>query len=354
MNCRCRNSLLFIVSFFIFTHCTKSTSKTGGSTVPPTGPTVYIAGDNGTNPILWKNGIADTLSPTVGSANRVLVSGQDVYVSGTSHVIMNPTTANNPSGLTGQFVYWKNEIQNNIDSFGPYQFPTSISVSGNNVYYSNWYGWKNGTKIFLPGNPVASSGSIGGGVVSTFTVGNDVYFAGYDTLGSAVVWKNNTMSIVSLFNGHSSNDNPIISCMFVSGEDVYVGGMLGDGLYWKNGTANYLPRLDGAVVGEVSSVFVSGNDIYTAGIILPRGNSYGAAYWKDTVMHTLQVTTPPGVITSYATTSIFVSGTDIYVAGNSLTFDPSTNAYRDSAIYWKNGVEIPLHSSGTANSIYVQ
>jgi hypothetical protein len=44
------------------------------------------------------------------------------------------------------------------------------------------------------------------------------------------------------------------------------------------------------------------------------------------------------------TTSIFLSGSDVYVAG-------STTA---GAVYWKNGVETILSSVGYANSIYVQ
>src|SRR5664279_4592008 len=108
------------------------------------------------------------------------------------------------------------------------------------------------------------------------------------------------MGIVSAFNRFSSNDNPIVSCMYVSGTDVYVGGMLHTGVYWKNGTANFLPRLqDGSFVADISSVFVSENDVYSTGKIIQLGNPLNPAYWKDTVEQELQVITPPSAVTSY-------------------------------------------------------
>jgi hypothetical protein len=350
MNYTCRNCFLFIVSCFIFTHCTKSTGGTGGNTVPPNDTTVYIAGDNGTNPILWKNGKADTLSQTSGTAYQVLLSGNDVYVGGVIQKTGMPGTQ-----ITGQYVYWINGTSNNVGSFGNVDLPASIAVSGADVYFANGLGWKNGA-ILLPLPGILNTTVSQGNVRATFASGSDIYFAGMDSNSNAVDWKNSTMSIVSAFNRFSSNDAPIVSCLNVSGTDVYVGGMLHTAVYWKNGTANYLPYLtDGSFVPNINSVFVVGNDVYSTGQILQLGNhTLGPAYWKDTVEQDLQVITPTSDVTTYTPTSIFVFGTDIYVAGFSSTYVTPQGAPLDSAIYWKNGIEISLHSSGTANSIFVK
>jgi len=344
MNCTCRNSLLLIVSSFIFTHCTKSTNNGGGNTIHPYDTLIFIAGNNGTNPILWKNGIPDTLSQTTGSAYQILWSG-DLYVTG----IIQETGM--PGAKTGQYVYWKDGSPVHIGSFGNVAYPPSIAVSGPDVYYANGYsGWKNGTMYPLPGIPTDSAFSQGS-VKATFATGYDVYFAGTDSNANAVVWKNANMGIVSAYNRFSSNDAPIVSCLYV-GTDVYVGGMLHTGVYWKNGTPNYLPHLsDGSFVPDINSILVVEN-VFSTGQILQLGNhTLGPAYWKDTLEQDLQVNTPTSDVTTYTTTCVCVSGTDTYVAGYSSTYTTPQSAPLDSAIYWKNGIEISLHSSGRAYSI---
>ena len=357
MSRTCQNIFLLITSCFIFAHCSKSTGNSGGNTSPPTGPVVYVAGDNGTNPVLWKNGVPDTLSHTTGSAYLVLRSDSDVYVSGVYQEIKMYASPGVLSGpVTGQYVYWKNGSSNNIGSFGNVDFPSFIAVLGTDIYFANGYaGWKNGTRLSLPGIPSDTAYSQGT-VKTTSANGSDIYFAGTDSNSNAVDWKNGVMAIVSAYNRFSSNDAPIVSCMFVSGSDVYVGGMLHTAVYWKNGTASYLPRFpDGSFVGNINSVLVSGTDVYSTGKIIQLGNSsLGPAYWKDTVDQVLQVNVPPDATTSYTTTSTFVSGTDIYVAGYSSTFVTPSSPPLDSAIYWKNGKEVPLGSAGRAYSIYFQ
>ena len=121
------NYLLPAVTCFIIASCTKNMNNNGmgpGTKPPPpvTTPvtpdsTVYIAGYNGANAILWKNGLADTLSTTLGIANQVLVSGTDVYVTGVYQGTLNTPPSNNNGGpQTGQYVYWKNGTPNNIDT----------------------------------------------------------------------------------------------------------------------------------------------------------------------------------------------------------------------------------------------
>lgn len=339
-----------VISCFIFASCSKSTNTSGTKTDTTgttrgitTDTTIYIAGNNGTNPVLWKKGIPDTLSPTTGSASQVTVSGSDVYVAGVFQ----------ENQLTGQYGYWKNGIQNNIDgieNIGPAD--PSISIAGNNVYYSNGSAWENGTIITLPGED-------SGYVVSTFAIGTDVYFAGADSAEDAVYWKNGILNVVAPYRGRGSTV-PHVSCIYVSGSDIYVGGMYNQAVYWENGIANFLQHrtTDSSFVSSIASIFVSGNDVYTTGYLIPLfvppGVNIGPAYWKNGVENDLSVNGAGNGNTTYTTTSIFLNGSDVYVAGYTSTFVSSSSPYLDSAVYWKNGVEINLNSSGRANSIFVR
>jgi hypothetical protein len=333
MNSFSPNYLLFVFSCFIYVSCTKTTNSISANT----GTNIYVAGNNGTNPVLWKNGTANMLSSSVGSANQVIVSGNDVYVAGIS-----PESQNlDPGGPSGQYVYWKNGIQNNIGGFEFVEFPSSISVGGNNVYYSNSNCWINGARITLQGQ-----GS--GYVQSTFAVGTDIYFAGSDSVGDAVYWKNGKLNVVAqgYYPTYSSGSDPSAFCIYTSGNDVYVGGSSIDNtaVYWKNGIATTLKSaISGSYVTSVISIFVSGNDVYaSANLIVPtHGGVNAPAYWKNGVVYDL----PLNGATNGNTSSIFVSGSDVYVAGWTSSA---------GAVYWKNGVETILSSSGQANSIYIQ
>jgi hypothetical protein len=342
------HNCLFILSFFIFVSCTKSkngTTVNGDTTAGATiDTTIYIAGDNGTNPILWKNGKADTLSPTIGSASQVTISGNDVYVAGVYQEIENFSSPGVLSGpITGQYVYWKNGIQNNIGPFRNIVNTSSISVAGNNVFYSDSSAWENGTMIALPG--MAS-------VRGIFTSGTDVYIAGYDSVQDVVYWKNGQLTVVSPFLGYGST-TPQVSCIYVSGNDVYLGGMYNQAAYWKNGIVNNLQyTTNTSFVSSINSMLVSGNDVYTPGGLI--GVGLGPAYWKNGIENDLLINGTPNGNTTYVTTSVFLFGSDLYVSGYTSTFVPATTTYLDSAVCWKNGVEINLHSSGRASSIYVQ
>lgn len=149
-----------VISCFIFASCSKSTNTSGtktdttGTTRSTTSDTtIYIAGNNGTNPVLWKKGIPDTLSPTTGSASQVTVSGSDVYVAGVFQ----------ENQLNGQYGYWKNGVENDLSVNG--------ARNGNTTYTT--------TSIFLNGSDVYVAG-----YTSTFVSPSSPY------LDSAVYWKN--------------------------------------------------------------------------------------------------------------------------------------------------------------------
>ena len=294
-----RLPFVFVFLMVFYVSCTKSTTSTGNSN----GTTVYIVGSNGKNPVLWKNGAMQILSPTGGSASQVQVYNNTLYIGGISGQSTSGLT--NPGGPGGENVYWINGVQNNISaSLNPGR--VSFAFSGNNFYYTNGFNlYENGSVISLPGKPT-------GYIASVFAAGSDIYVAGSDSVGDAVYWKNRTMHVVEqgYYPTHSSGSDPSVFCLFVSGTDVYMGGINAErhssllekrpgnsgiwvyfnqlpfcvgkrplfyGLltgackwwnnapaYWKNGVEHDLP-LNGAAYGNATSILVSGSDVYVTG-----------------------------------------------------------------------------------------
>ncbi len=354
--------VLIVSAGFLIISCTKNSNSGGsGGTTPTPDSTVYIAGNTGAFPVLWKNGVADTLSSTFGDANQVVLSGNDVYVAGYYQNGSNPHSnliAGNTG--TGQYVYWKNGTANNVDTPQLIGNPPTVAISGTDVYFTDGYGWKNGSLISLPGTGTPGKNFFQGSVVATCTDGTDIYFAGTDTLENGVHWKNGAMTIAAPYGGRGTT-LPLVHCIYVSGGNVYVGGMAQQGVYWYDGTAYFMqPRpSDNSYLSSVISLFVSGTDVYTTGVLIPIGlpaNVYlGAAYWKNGVEVDLTTNNPaPGPNTTYVTTSVFIQGSDVYVSGYFKTFISGALPTVDSAVYWKNGIEYNMHTPGDANSILVK
>lgn len=319
-------SALITLSCLILLSCSKKSSSPSALDVDKE-PTVYVAGDDGANPILWKNGNPTTLSITGGSASQVLVSGSDLYVAGITDQNFNNVLT--PAGPSGQPCYWKNGAQTNIGNPAWLDKTCcSIALAGNNVYFSTTSLWENGHAV-----PPALTGYAS--ISAIFAAGTDIYCAGYDSLADIACWKNGTLNVVA---PHA----PGVFCMYVSGNDVYIGGIDANNVatYWKNGTPVQLHAANGNFVTGIRAIFVSGNDVYTvANVLLPVGYDI-PAYWKNGVEQDLFL----GSATYGYANDIFVSGSDIYVAGQ-------TSA---GAVYWKNNSATILSPKGEANSIYFQ
>jgi sulfur transfer complex TusBCD TusB component (DsrH family) len=326
------NAVAIVAVIACLAGCTKATT----GTINGSGRVVYVAGDNGNNPVLWKNGVENTLSSTKGTADQVLVWNNAVYVSG----IDGESLSLNPGGPGGEYVYWKDGVANNVVMAGV--GPTgsgSMAVSGNGVYYVGLRLFKNGVHVPLPGESYVQSVTLNGA---------DLYAAGSDTVGDAVYWKNGVLHVVAhgYYPAASSGTDPGAFCIAVSGNDVYVGGynINNMAVYWKNGIETRLvPTLAGSFVSAVNGLFVAGNDVYaTAYLIVPgNGGENAPAYWKNGV----EVDLPLNGATSGYARSIFVSGSDVYAAGWTSSA---------GAVYWKNGVETVLSTGGSANSIFVE
>lgn len=331
-----RCGYLFIISSIIIV-C--SCTKTNNSAVYDAAISIYVAGDNGTNPVLWKNGVEEILSHSIGFGSLVTISGNNEYVGGASDETSSSFLT--PAGPAGQYTYWKNGVQYDIGNPSFIEGVVSLAVAGSDLYYSTSYQlWKNGNSIALQGQ-----GS--GHISSIITVGSDVYIAGSDSVGDAVYWKNGELNVVAqgYYPTYSSGSDPSVFCMYVSGNDIYIGGVSADNraVYWKNGVATYLQSsISGSYVTNVRSIFVSGNDVYTTGnLIVPMDGGVNApAYWKNGV----EIDLPLNGAKYGNPASIFVSGSDVYVAGSTT----------DGAVYWKNGIESVLSSQGDANYIIVQ
>lgn len=255
---------------------TYGTSATASS-VYVTATDVYVAGQDGGFPVLWKNGVEAKLAPEGGGTSSVFVSGNDVYVAGADG--FNP-------------VYWKNgtevvlPLSEGIQSATAY----SICVSGNDVYvvgdqYPARLGvatiWKNGVPTTLADYTLFSYAS------SVYVVGNDVYIAGSISHApysyGAVYWKNNVVNVLST---GSSSANSI----FVDGSDVYVFGEDSynnqyTNTYWKNGVPVRLSG--GALRFSASSIYVKNGDVYMAGSTWDTDSYYSATYWKNNTAFTI-------------------------------------------------------------------
>jgi hypothetical protein len=164
--------------------------------------------------------------------------------------------------------------------------------------------------------------------------GNDVYVSIGDR-EKATIWKNGKLLYTF--------PETFVSCLTVSGNDVYAAGMYGDmnriGKVWKNGEVLYTFILE-----QIYNMVVSGNDVYVTGPAYARdeGNrELAAIYWKNGVAYRLA---SPAIAQDIA-----VSGNDIYVTGTIPSPPHSLDLYNSATprkhVYWKNGVINPLPCS---------
>jgi hypothetical protein len=176
----------------------------------------------------------------------------------------------------------------------------------------------------------------------------DVYISGFsmttpgsppnDGLLTPCYWVNGTLHSLSRF---STSYKGLGQSIFLSGEDVYVGGWVTNSAsssipcYWKNGDRTDITDvLNPSYYNEALSIHVSGTDVYMAGRTHDMSNNMVACYWLNGVRTDL--TDVPGDTVSSDTIDIAVHGTDVYIAG--VTFNGDSNV----PCFWKNGVRTDL------------
>ena len=261
--------------------------------------------------------------------------------------------------------------------------------SNDSVFY-----WKNGARVVLSTLPSAYCSGLA-------LADTDVYVSGgfynYDTVASnlqdpkykAGYWKNGVLTILP----DSAPDVETFG-MAVSGNDVYVSGVMGYAdsnvivpyipspppfyfakfgrvaLYWKNGVASLLPggELSGELNGHgfsnyddvVNGIFASGSDIYVVGGSGQwqwgdPNSLHFTVYWKDGLPTDL-VNNTAGVIPDSTTgidapsaRGIYASGSDVYIAGYQYL---NKTTYVAQALYWKNGTPNYLTTSPVSAHAY--
>jgi hypothetical protein len=228
------------------------------------------------------------------------------------------------------------------------------------VYEAPCY-WKDGIKIDLPDDTDLQPGSPRAAyALGIYTVGNEVYTVGRYNLYNGLqilkvqpcYWKNTTRFDITDYPDRFAE----LSCIFVSGGDVYIGGKyLVQGTsgpttayqacYWKNGVRTDLPA---GMDSYVHGIFVENGKVYATGSwkneIWPPFNSTNC-YWADGQRVDLPADKSEDDYNSV--NAIFVDKGTVYTAGCS----------SGDACYWKDGKQtiLPALKRGAeALSIYVK
>jgi len=304
-------------------------------------------------PGYWKNAAWVGLTPlptldTKGSSvTSLYISGSDVYAGGYC------------DDSSGKYVpgYWKNSTWVGLmpphDASADWEVGTLVVVGGS-VYASavadydtapdppvatNGY-WKDGAWVTLP-LPASS----GGGLVDSLavTAGGDIYAGGCSyTLGDMEsttdlpgYWENGVWKGLT---GPSGTYSGEITCLAVSGSDVYAGGWCvvnagsGSGKQvaglWLDGTWTALSPSTSTDWWNIISLVVSGGNVYAVGNDEGDDGSSSPGFWKNGVWTVLE----PQSYTLSAATSLSVSNGVIYVGG---FIEGSTTRVPG---YWGNGV----------------
>ncbi|MEO7978651.1 hypothetical protein [Flavobacterium sp.] len=247
----------------------------------------------------WKNGVATDLSDGLKDEEAIAIAvvGNDVYVGGTQY--------DSKTSITIAKV-WKNGIATNLESANTNystDVPTSIHISGNDVYVSGFKGngteswakfWKNGVAVNL------TNGQTNAAVNDILVVGSDVYAVGRINY-KAKCWKNNVLTSNLIIEEGSYEAKRIVS----EGSDIYILGYdnsvnsTSQIRIWKNGSVINSPNPLENVMPE--DIAISGVDNYVCGT-LKSGNKNYAVYYKNQVRTDLVT---DATIASYAK-AIFV------------------------------------------------
>lgn len=250
-------------------------------------------------------------------------------------------------------VYWKNGKLTSLPS-RTNSYAKSIIFSGKDIFISAVYGgfssvntvayWKNDLPINVAFDPTISSSTYPIGISIS---GNDKYVLGMSN-DTTLLWKNNDISTRLVFSQY--HQGSFSTDIAVSGNDVYITGQLYTSskgslaTYWKNSTAVNLPSTlipYTYAVSVANSVIVINGDTYITGTLYHNNQPYnvdnpGAAiYWKNGVEMPLVSNGHPSTANS-----ITVSGTDVYVTGGIVMSNGLTEA-----VYWKNGIPTYLSNS---------
>ena len=243
---------------------------------------------------------------------------------------------NDSAGRTSIAKIWENGISTNLTDGKSFAQPTSVFVSGNDIYVVGSEIkaginvarlWKNGVATNL------TDGSHDAAARSVFVAGTDVYVLGIENDGRKFVpkvWKNEVPT--ELRHGSGNVD---VSSIFVKNADIYAAGAEFNGdpatngaKLWKNGIDTILSK-----VGKLSGVILLDNDIVTTGYYGGNVDRSTAAVWKNGILGSIQTDL---YYSSYAS-SLHAVNNNIYISGSGINFSGTS-----VAVVWKNGIPINL------------
>ena len=293
--------------------------------------------------VYWKNDTMHLLPNTIESSGKsIAFDGDDVYIG---------CSFQYPGDYIG---YWKNGSGVNVtsDQFGLFD-NVQVAVSNGNLYVAGSttsltnglitpaYRKNNEPFVLMPHVYTLDENYI----TSLAVQDSDVYIGGSSTLPppslyttyGATYWKNSVP--VYLSNNDTILSSSSVNAITISNSDVYAAGITtwsnysvdeeSHALYWKNGKPQYLTT--GKNYSIANAIAVSGNDVYVGGAVIGKDYFPRAAYWKNGQLVKLD----PAELSEVK--AIAVQGNNVYAAGYE-------RGFRDSAVYWKNGVRYCLQT----------
>jgi hypothetical protein len=150
--------------------------------------------------------------------------------------------------------------------------------------------------------------------------------------GPGIYLKNNERQLLSTFNAEAKGMAVKDTITYIVG-NIYFNGWQPKATLWKNGKEIYIHGLQGQ--SQATAIFIKGKDVYISGMI-----EQNAVYWKNGVAVPLA--------DNATTRDIKVIGNDVYVAGQ--YYD--VIAQRRVATLWKNGVQKQLSRSNQLSDAF--
>ncbi len=323
---------------------------------------VYIAGSIDNNAVLWKDGVATTLtnfsinSSSYAYATNTLVVNNDVYVIGGQF----------DSTVSGNDIYtiklWKNGIVNDILTTTNETYAYSFDMSNNDVYTlgSEFINglmldrvWKNATPYTLAKDTFIS---VEGYEIKV--INNDVYVcgSGFTSSGArqAVYWKNNILTVLPSYIYGFGPDASATSIDYYNG-DLYIAGAEGGilsgnnperAVYWKNGVRNVLPLHPSYSHTYGRCIAIDNGNIIVAGDLVQQvpGVSYvrDLAWWNNGTI-SIAATNPINSTANYDyVNDMFAKNNIVYMIGAKGSQIP---------LYLQNNVPMPLSGINNAQNV---
>ncbi|MDR1841304.1 MAG: Ig-like domain-containing protein [Holophagales bacterium] len=262
----------------------------------------YAAGwlnsaENGSNfqgrrPLLWKNG--DVYQELASgdfygeyATGMAIAPNGDLYISGAA--------ANQAPGYEDVPRLWKNGVIQNLENINSYSRANAVAVAPNGDVYvagyakrlANYYYqpaiWKNGVGTILdePGIHSTAEAVAVSASGDVYAAGNYRLYIGGVYYHYPVIWKNGVMQPLEMPAGVNEM---FPTCIFISGEDIYVGGYYSERLssgftasyfvYWDN---TGVPHLAG--YGQPQSICVLGNTVFMSGTVLEPQEGNPGWFW---------------------------------------------------------------------------